>query len=50
MKEENLRILKEMMEKGYVCNDIEWKAETFSTEEILKWKEKFEDFKKKIDK
>ena len=48
MKETNMKILKKMVINGYICNNMEWKAETFSTEEILKWKKAFEDYKKKM--
>ena len=50
MKKENMRILEEMVAEGYTCNNMEWKAETFSTEEILRWKKAFEDYKKRMGK
>ena len=50
MKERNMEILKEMVAEGYICNNMEWKAENFSTEEILRWKEKFKEYKKRMGK
>lgn len=50
MKEKNIEILKKMVAEGYVCNNMEWKAEAFSTEEILRWKKAFEEHKKRMGK